>query len=576
MTARKTGNGEERVYAAAEEWVNRALRAEDSLFTPGRAIWSVHWLNELHAAYNQEANPALGGFYGRLQGLLAGSSPEVNQLMAEVLYFQYLIHHGMKEAEQLKRIRSVFEWSGQRLEVPNHLAVGLTPGIAKVGGQYSRGLTHYVGYIIEFVKRWKELDLDDQHSLLNDPWAFKDFSHASNLYRNLFVGNFYLVQRNALLHLVFPDIFEPIVSADHKNILVERLAKPFESRHADVDRNIQEIRTDLENELGRDFDFYEGDIYDRWRGNTPAQVQHPLPQPSNTLQSLAAQTYLPSDFLEEIAQLLQEKKQVIFQGPPGTGKTYIARVLARALAGKGENLVELVQFHPSYAYEDFVQGFRPTLVNGQPGFELRDGPLRRMAERARSDESNNYYLIIDEINRGNLAKVFGELYFLLEYRHEEMILQYSSESFSLPKNLYIIGTMNTADRSIALVDLALRRRFYFVDFQPNEEPIQSVLREYLKEEASGMEWVADVVDEVNRRLNDTQAAIGPSYFMKPGLTEADVELRWKHSILPYIEERLFGASERLAEFDLAALRMVVNGSEVDQPPTDDADAGDGN
>ena len=138
----------------------------------------------------------------------------------------------------------------------------------------------------------------------------------------------------------------------------------------------------------------------------------------------------------------------------------------------------LVQFHPSYAYEDFVRGFRPALVgNGQPGFELKDGPLLNAAKRKqRPSRDENHFLIIDEINRGNLAKVFGELYFLLEYRDEAITLQYQrdedEEKFSLPRNLYIIGTMNTADRSIALVDLALRRRFYFVEFHPDDEPVR--------------------------------------------------------------------------------------------------------
>ena len=148
-----------------------------------------------------------------------------------------------------------------------------------------------------------------------------------------------------------------------------------------------------------------------------------------------------------------------------------------------------MQLHPSYAYEDFVRGFRPTLRDGQPRFELMDGPLLWAAKRARAESKEKHYLVIDEINRGNVAKVFGELYFLLEYRDEKMRLQYQShsgETFALPGNLYIIGTMNTADRSIALVDLALRRRFNFIDFHPEEEPVKGVLRRWLRDNAP--EW----------------------------------------------------------------------------------------
>ena len=213
----------------------------------------------------------------------------------------------------------------------------------------------------------------------------------------------------------------------------------------------------------------------------PPEVGDDLPPSTipTTLDDLSKQTYLPHWFLLDIKTLLEEKKQVIFQGPPGTGKTYIAQKLAKCLAGSEER-VSLVQFHPSYAYKDFVQGFRPQpMKNGQPGFELRDGPLLRVAKKARSSPDWPYYLIIDEINRGNLAKILGELYFLLEYRDEKINLQYSDEPFSLPDNLYIIGTMNTADRSIALVDMALRRRFYFVEFHPDHDPVKSVLRKWL-------------------------------------------------------------------------------------------------
>ena len=264
------------------------------------------------------------------------------------------------------------------------------------------------------------------------------------------------------------------------------------------------------------------------------------PPPTCDLNALSDRLLLEVNFLEEIETLLKDKRQVIFQGPPGTGKTYVAQALAHCLAGS-ENRVELVQFHPSYAYEDFVRGFRPTITESeQAGFTLQDGPLLRAAEKARNDKDSKHFLIIDEINRGNLAKVFGELYFLLEYRDKEISLQYQrkdGEKFSLPDNLYIIGTMNTADRSIALVDLALRRRFYFIEFHPDKDPVKSVLRKWLKhKKLDNMELIADVVDEANRLLKDDRhAAIGPSYFMKERLDKKMVKRIWEHSVLPYIE-----------------------------------------
>ena len=283
-----------------------------------------------------------------------------------------------------------------------------------------------------------------------------------------------------------------------------------------------------------------------------------------SLHALADELLLPPNFLEEICTLLEDKRQIIFQGPPGTGKTFVAQAIAMGLAGTKDR-VTLVQFHPSYSYEDFVRGFRPTITeSSQAGFKLQDGPLLRAAEKAQAgaevDPNAKYFLIIDEINRGNIAKVFGELYFLLEYRDEKISLQYqrkSGESFSLPKNLYIIGTMNTADRSIALVDLALRRRFYFVEFHPDNEPVKSVLRRWLGE-GSEMEWVANVVEEANKQLEEYKhAAIGPSYFMRDSLRKEDVPRIWKHSVLPYIEELLFGDDAKIKQLQLKALCQKV-------------------
>ena len=295
-----------------------------------------------------------------------------------------------------------------------------------------------------------------------------------------------------------------------------------------------------------------------------------------TLEALAEQVYLPVKFLEDIKYLIEEKKQVIFQGPPGTGKTYVARALAEYLAGGAQDHVTLVQFHPSYAYEDFVQGFRPN-ADGQ-GFELRDGPLKQIGDRARNNEGQTYVLVIDEINRGNLGKVFGELYFLLEYRDSNIQLQYSDQQFSLPENLLIIGTMNTADRSIALVDMALRRRFYFKNFHPDEKPVKDVLRRWLRENNPSMEWVADLVTAANEKMTDARhAAIGPSYFMMRNLSDAAVQRIWEHSVLPYIEERFFGDQDRLADFRLNKLlpERFPSGS-VKQDDSHNHDATEGN
>ena len=295
-----------------------------------------------------------------------------------------------------------------------------------------------------------------------------------------------------------------------------------------------------------------------------------------TLSSLSKELLLPRDFLHEVLTLLKDKRQIIFQGPPGTGKTYVARRLAEWLAGSSIR-VKVVQFHPSYTYEDFVQGFRPRLSKKgrNAGFELRDGPLLLAAKKAADEPNTRHFLIIDEINRGRLASVFGELYFLLEYRGERMRLQYSPKQlFGLPKNLYIIGTMNTADRSIALVDLALRRRFYFIEFDPHRPPIDGLLHRWLKRNAPAMEWVADVISEANRRLDSPHVAIGPSYFMRSGLDEDMVKRIWNHSVVPYIKEHMFGEPDRMQRFELDALRKQSRDDASEGEPNSDVSEDD--
>jgi 5-methylcytosine-specific restriction protein B len=255
--------------------------------------------------------------------------------------------------------------------------------------------------------------------------------------------------------------------------------------------------------------------------------------------------------LQEIAELLEENRQLVLYGPPGTGKTYLAKHLAAELADDStDERVKLVQFHPSYAYEDFFEGYRPDKTDeGQVSFKLVAGPLRRLAEEAAKpgNESKPYFLIIDEMNRANLAKVFGELYFLLEYRDDRIYLQYSpNEPFTLPDNLYIIGTMNTADRSIAMMDAAIRRRFAFIELHPQTEPVKGSLLRFLQ--ARQLDTTpALLLDALNAAIDewDRDLMIGPSYFMKPAAqTPAGLRRIWKYELMPLLEEHYHGQLNR--------------------------------
>lgn len=178
------------------------------------------------------------------------------------------------------------------------------------------------------------------------------------------------------------------------------------------------------------------------------------------------QVYITEKRYDTLTALLKHKKNVILQGAPGVGKTFTAKRLAYSIMGeKDDSRIEFIQFHQSYSYEDFIMGYRPT---EDGSFKLKDGVFYRFCEQARNDTGRDYFFIIDEINRGNLSKIFGELLMLIEndYRRETITLAYRDEKFYVPENLYIIGMMNTADRSLAMIDYALRRRFSFFDMEP--------------------------------------------------------------------------------------------------------------
>ena len=229
-----------------------------------------------------------------------------------------------------------------------------------------------------------------------------------------------------------------------------------------------------------------------------------------------------------------------------------------------ESCRALVQFHPSTSYEDFFEGYRPVGTGDDGGirYELTPGPLARMAKRASQAPEKRHVMIIDEINRGNLPRVLGELLFLLEYRNETVQTLYRPEEpFALPENLWFIGTMNTADRSIALVDAALRRRFHFVPFFPDREPMAGLLGRWLEREDEPA-WVGDLVDAVNdelkTELEGSHLLLGPSHFMKvygysPDEQHEQLRRIWEYNIEPFIEDQFFGAPDRIEHFRFNAL-----------------------
>lgn len=275
--------------------------------------------------------------------------------------------------------------------------------------------------------------------------------------------------------------------------------------------------------------------------------------------SAAYQAYTAEDFLRQVfmseqrhdrlVAVLKNKKNIILQGAPGVGKTYAAKRLAYSIMGEqDESRVELVQFHQNYSYEDFVMGYKPS----ENGFKLKTGVFYQFCQKAADQPGKDFFFIIDEINRGNMSKIFGELLMLIEndYRGTAATLAYNGKPFSVPENLYIIGMMNTADRSLAMIDYALRRRFSFFEMQPGFDS-EGFVQYQTKLNNETFDRLIETVKELNREIANDRSlgkgfCIGHSYFSNwRECTDEKMQTVVDFDIIPMLEEYWFDDAARL-------------------------------
>ncbi len=286
------------------------------------------------------------------------------------------------------------------------------------------------------------------------------------------------------------------------------------------------------------------------------EIKYPLYSKDDFLNEV----YMDEDTYNTLTELLEAKYNVILQGAPGVGKTFAAKRLAYSIMGqKDTSRVAMVQFHQSYSYEDFIQGYRPS----KDGFELENGTFYKFCKEAEEDNERPYFFIIDEINRGNLSKILGELMMLIEKdkRGEKIKLLYSNEWFTVPQNVRIIGMMNTADRSLALMDYALRRRFAFFDFAPafSSEGFKNYLAE---KNSQKLESLITAVESLNNTISSDESLgdgfrIGHSYFCTDGeITDEWLKSVVEYEVIPLIKEYWFDEPTKVRDWS-ATLRSVI-------------------
>ncbi len=562
------------ILDATEKWKQQCLLDGGSLFSE-ESLWTQENFNQLRIHFVENLDKGSGNFYEKLEQQLEPAPPEAKCLWAEMTWVLFLIvYRGVLKPEtKHDQIRRVWEWSGSKLP-DNHWALGdvLAKGVTNPGHAYHTSRWRECRFFITTMMSWFSLSSEDRVSLMTDPWDFAEWLDAQEYSQ----GRQF---RHAFLYLLFPDAFEAIMSQGHKEKIVNAFSKKWgenfsinDKDNVTLDKALLEIRKRLEDEHSdTQVDFYSSQLKDIWQPRQPrpqpllSQVRETAPLfTSYSIDSILTEgCFLEREKLETILQRLRDKKNLILQGPPGTGKTWLAKKLAFALIGeRDEDKIRPVQFHPNLSYEDFVRGWRPS---GNGKLDLVDGPFLQMINTAKDDPESEYAIIIEEINRGNPVQIFGEMLTLLESdkrnKAEALELSYrkrEGERVYIPENLYVIGTMNVADRSIAMVDFALRRRFAFVDLEP---VFGSVWRDWVHDQCEIGEEILSQVEERMNALNKqiaedsnlgAQFKIGHSYVTPPpGHTISDPN-EWfiqvvETEISPLLDEYWFDAPDTAQE-----------------------------
>lgn len=538
------------LYETMDRLRSDCLIGDDSLLSPGRQLWTAENFAELQRGYVQNLDEGEGKFFEKLKVQLTDATADGHCLIAELIWLLYAFQRrDVSSLTKNLKVREVWSWSGG--ELPREVAALTDPvlhGVGRAGQGYNNNRWRELVLLITAMQDLKAKSQEERRRVLADSTTFAEWFHAR-------VNGDNRQLRHILPFLLFPDSFERISAGEHKRDILTGFEIAFASEArtmsiAELDTALLKLRKGLEAKHGSRVDFYEGDFRTLW--------QKPKEKKPNSMQEADEDEIVPVRSGYEL--------NTIFYGPPGTGKTFSTtrRAVEICLGQAPEELaavrqaydqlvkdgrIGFVTFHQSFTYEDFVEGLRPRPRSSDAGFTLEPeaGILKVMAERA-SKQQGNHVLIIDEINRANISKVLGELITLLEADKRRgaaaaitVTLPYSKSAFSLPQNLYILGTMNTADRSISLLDTALRRRFVFEELPPDTSKLVNI-----KLDDSALD-LADILKNINQRLIyflGEDAQIGHAWFMGVK-TKADLDRIMAFKVIPLLREYFHDDLERV-------------------------------
>lgn len=536
--ARYCGGPRDLIDQTAETIRRDCLIGDGSVFFPDQAIWTRENFDDLHEAFVANPLEDKRRFDEKFREQLSEAKPDTRRLASEVLLTYVLFVNGLlRPSTKRKLVELPLELNDEDLPDGHPAVRALQQGIGNPGSGFSMYRPEELTFLIEMGRRLKGLDDDTRKELLADdsPWAFGDWLDEE------VPGADSRQMRHILLHLLYPDHYERVGSGRHKTQIAQTFADLVEEDEVGEDRLLFAVRQRLESLLAdqnpgvSELDFYNSPLVEAWRGGSGTELD-----------------------------AIEFKRQIVLYGPPGTGKTYEAKQLAARLIRRAalsqwgaveyfeqrdaveravERNVRRLQLHPAYSYEEFIRGLH---LDEEGRTVYRAGYLARLVhdiatERAKSDRLLPFVLILDEMNRADLSRVFGEAFSLLEDRDVEIDLPLSRagdyheaagpgdppiDRLSLPGDLYFIGTMNLIDQSVEQIDFALRRRFLWKPMRFDKEALIEVVRTKWEDEVTNVTWervedemlsLADAAEGLNDAIHEspvlgTQYEIGHTYF----------------------------------------------------------------